>query len=435
MTIRAFLSMVTERDSAGNIVPQHLRMKIASGLTQPAIHCISQECLEDDGNNSLVMLSETIRFFSDVLIQVIRDHTGNIPPREYAEELIRQLNRDGVSIQSRFPCLFQTEKSELTPIWQCLTYTQWEAWIAKFYDKNVVVFKYCEIEQSYQPKANSHCWAEFLRLADTYFKLHSSHDSMTSMLLAMHRVLLSITTAHELPKHELWQSPIRMQFDSIANRRVELNLFERIISPRSDKRILFLSGESNLGKTTLLSAYLRQCDASQSIRSTKADCKGGIPFANLLHKLVLDLRNDVRNLNKPPIERQEIVEDRFLRDLHSLMQKQLPVVIFLDTYEDATHQCTQWIEETLLPFICNNEHVALVIAGQRIPTMSKFWSEKTLQHELKPIRVPKEWCAFRDRNRITNLTDEQIQDFVAVADGDPGFLGPVILKNKNGTLI
>ena len=252
MTIRAFLSVATERDDSNVPFTLQFRKKVEDELRHPEVHCIVQEWLEANGNNQLVMLAETIRDQCDILLQVIADQLGQIPPRDHAIELMRHMDRDGISLKDRFPCLFETWPSCASEVWQHLTYTQWEAWMAKYYEKQVVVFRFQGEEQPRKANNAIQNWAEYLRIADPFFQLHSSHSSLDKLSIAMFRFLLSLSNQQRSEdKQVTWVNPSYVQMNSLANRVEELNLFDRIISPKSAKRILFLSGKSNLGKTTL----------------------------------------------------------------------------------------------------------------------------------------------------------------------------------------
>lgn len=435
MSIRAFLSIATERDGLNAPLEQQFRKTIADALMHPLVHCIVQEWLEADGNNPLVMLAETICHHCDILLQVISDQPGQIPPRDHTLELIRHLDRTGLSLKYRFPCLFETWPTCTSEVWQHLTYTQWEAWMAKYYEKQVIVFRFEGAEQT--PKADDtiNSWSEYLRIASPFFQLHSTHSSLDKLSIAIYRVLLLLLNRqqNEAPK-VTWTYPPNFPLNSLANRVMELNLFDRITSPKSDQRILFLSGKSNLGKTTLLNAFQFKCRTLQHVRPIAADCKGGVAFDEILQKLSIDLTvaKGIQRKKDPQAELFNLGDASFFARLRTYSLHELPVVVFLDTYEDASRQCIQWVEESLLPFIATNDNVAAVIAGQITPTHDKIWLDSMFCHEVEPIRLPAEWCRFRDCNQVIGISDDMIRKLVAWADGDPGFLGPVILQNNQG---
>lgn len=436
MTIRAFISVATERDDSNAPLPLQFRQRVKDALRHPAIHCIVQEWLEADGNNPLVMLAEIIRHNCDVLIQVISDQIGQVPPRDHADELIRHVDRTGTSaLKTRFPCLFETWPTCTSEVWQHLTYTQWEAWLAKYYEKKVVLFRFQGTQQPLDVNRVINTWSEYLRIADRYFQLHSTHSSFDKLVIAMHRFLLSISGRQTSKDSQVtWVHPSNVPVNSLANRFDELNLFDRIISPTSNRRILFLSGKSNIGKTTLLNAFQFKCKELRHVRPIAADCKGGVSFDDIVRKLSTDLsRTGSPNIQWDFLTESIRSEDTNLFSyLREYALKERPIVVFLDTYEDASRDCIQWVEQSLLPFIANNENVAAVIAGQSTPTYNKLWSDSTYFHAVEPITIPAEWCRFRDRNKVIGMSDEKIRELVAWADGDPGFLGPVILQSNRG---
>ena len=125
MTQRLFLSTVTS-----DFGP--LRDFLAEQLRPSGFHVVHQREFIETGRNTLVKLAEFIESESDIVLHCLGPSTGSVPPTEYTDELLRQC---GEELHQRFRSLFEDDA------FRRLTYTQWEAWLGKFYGKLVLPYQ------------------------------------------------------------------------------------------------------------------------------------------------------------------------------------------------------------------------------------------------------------------------------------------------------
>ena len=108
-----------------------------------------------------------------------------------------------------------------------------------------------------------------------------------------------------------------------------------------------------------------------------------------------------------------------------------PTVLFVDTFEDATVECKEWFEESLLPFIRRSDSVRLVIAGQAVPNPIEPWNDICKRVDVGPINKAKYWCQYRDALGLHSPNDAEIVNFVAITNGDPSILSALITSSKS----
>ena len=141
MISRVFISYSTDREAFSKNACDPLRTWLSSELNQIDVFCLHQEILPDRGVNTLVKLATEIESKSDLVVHICNTRQGAIPDSEVVLELLRVL--DNEKLRNRFPCLFKSE-IENTENYKLLSYTQWEIWLAKFYDKEVLFIDFEE---------------------------------------------------------------------------------------------------------------------------------------------------------------------------------------------------------------------------------------------------------------------------------------------------
>ncbi len=147
MTLRVFISSATNQQAAAQKLPDPLRSWLIAQLVRSGSHLVYQESLIETGVNTLVKLSQEINK-QDVVIHIVGEDPGRVPSDKIIDELLRCTGNSKV-ITMRFPELLQDAKHFR------LTYTQWEAWLGKYYDRDVVCFYYCLKDSSSTQAANS----------------------------------------------------------------------------------------------------------------------------------------------------------------------------------------------------------------------------------------------------------------------------------------
>jgi hypothetical protein len=187
MLIRAFLSSVTSRKASRAKARDPLRSRLADELKKAGTDCRFQEFLIEQGVNTLVKLSGVIRDECTIVIHVIGNDPGLVPPRAVVGEFLRSLGEE--EVRKRFPPLFENNN------WLRLSYTQWEAWLAKFHrDDGLVFFQLAGMQQG-EARPNEEgtlplSWTDHLRLLKPYGGYNEEYANAKDLLIKVQRVLL-----------------------------------------------------------------------------------------------------------------------------------------------------------------------------------------------------------------------------------------------------
>ncbi len=126
MSLRLFLSAVTDQFKT-------LREELGEQFIRGGYHVVQQKDFTGIGVNTLVMLAKFIEHNSDVVLHLVGSDVGSVPDTDVTTNLIRHCGED--KLRERFPKLFVDDA------YLHLTYTQWEAWLGRFYGKHVVLFQ------------------------------------------------------------------------------------------------------------------------------------------------------------------------------------------------------------------------------------------------------------------------------------------------------
>jgi hypothetical protein len=207
----------------------------------------------------------------------------------------------------------------------------------------------------------------------------------------------------------------------LADRTKEFKLFDKMITGRSKRRILLLRGLSNTGKTACISELATY---TQHLRVINAllDFKGTPSFDELFEMLRLDLGPDVlrRAINGAP-------SARFLELISDLQQLRVPLVLFFDTYQQASAEAQRWLENKFLRRIDRAPSVITVIGGQTVPSHETYnWHQWTELRNLQPIKV-EDWMDYvRRKWKRTDVKIEYVKALTWAAEGVPGRISALL---------
>ncbi|MEQ1826279.1 MAG: hypothetical protein ABL921_10040, partial [Pirellula sp.] len=190
--------------------------------------------------NTLVKLAAAIREHCDLVVHIVGSNPGAIPDSRYVSELFRVC--DEVVLRNRFPFLFDVVGGRLR--WQQLSYTQWEGWLACFFDKPIAV---CGFVEEYTVNTSVEIvqltMAEYLHLGSPYFGRPTECHSKDRILI--HVLKLKGDLLQEPVKQPSkidWQTQGSVRRSCIADREVETQHFQNIISDEVPERVLLLLG-------------------------------------------------------------------------------------------------------------------------------------------------------------------------------------------------
>jgi hypothetical protein len=218
---------------------------------------------------------------------------------------------------------------------------------------------------------------------------------------------------------------------AIANYQEEKQQYLNLLGVQPAARILLFAGESGSGKSTLLEHCLHDVDCPDTICRIVIDFKGGaVNLPKLFHEIGREvgwerLPNFQARLNSfdgtgsVSIDRNPMIgwgnrisvilspEDQATResrlaalseDLRTdLLHLEQPVLIVLDSYEQATIGTREWLETHLLDWLDKVGQLRLLIAGQSVPEPGLKWRRLAQYRELRGIREPDHWLPVVQR--------------------------------------
>jgi hypothetical protein len=202
----------------------------------------------------------------------------------------------------------------------------------------------------------------------------------------------------------------------LADRKEICASFQSMVTGRSAKRILLLEGPTNTGKTVLI-ARLRIYAEILGLKTAALDFKGCPGLEELFNALCLDLGPDIL-----ADSHKAQGSGRFFSLISDLQHLNAPLLLLFDTYEQASPETTQWLENQLLPRLDKTPALLIVIGGQRIPDHTRHsWGPQAACQHLAPITEVDHWIDFcRRKWSCAYLTDAHIEALTLSTHGDPG---------------
>jgi hypothetical protein len=261
----------------------------------------------------------------------------------------------------------------------------------------------------------------------------------------------------------------------------QVEIFEKMVSDLTEKRLMFVRALGGRGKTCLLRLMRRHC-RNQDISYCWVDFRGksydsshltlaheicdqfGIPPRHLAEALLpLSARGTTAGEVSAHIEgdvigskvitqilasvdlrdkalHQDYMKERlkraFAADLGTLVKEKKLAVCFLDSFEDVTPEAESWLLEALLCPIRERElqGVVVVTGGQRWPKINDWeWEDSAhLIKELPPLSV-EHIKAYAEKIQVRISHEEAEFCWRLCRGGIPIFMGMVV-KNLRATV-
>ena len=236
---------------------------------------------------------------------------------------------------------------------------------------------------------------------------------------------------------------------SLANRKEELKLFLDIASGQHSKRILLIEGESGLGKTKLLEQFVEHCPSQiDCIPIDLRSAQLGIPyiFSTVRRRLAsqkftqltarlkeflqgekVEIKDNIMIgqeqqiqvlLNVDPATRQfrlDALREAFFQDLWAI---QSPIVLILDTFNEAPPELAVWLGGEFLSNVANTPNLRVVIAGQKVPEKTIEWMGCCEYRRLEAIRDVDAWWTFV-QNQGLPFSRDAVEVLTLVFHGQP----------------
>jgi len=204
----------------------------------------------------------------------------------------------------------------------------------------------------------------------------------------------------------------------------ERQAFQALLAPDCRERILLFHGESGCGKTHLLTACLEQVPqtipcAPIELRASavgvaeifyrsgsclnwerlphftgRVAAMQGVPKVQIDNNLMQGDSNSIRvalQAGSPADQehRRAALTDAWFQDLCAFDH---PVLIVLDTYEQATDAVTAWIDGPFLSRVAQACPLRVLLAGQRVPDGNNIeWGHCCTAHHLYGVPDAVHW--------------------------------------------
>lgn len=228
------------------------------------------------------------------------------------------------------------------------------------------------------------------------------------------------------------------------DREPELALFDSVIAGTADDRILLIEAASGVGKTALIREFDHR--HPKNIRFAKIDFKGSsTSLADMLSRLCDTLGWDhfptltaeVKSITTPSVNvssnmmlgqnqievylsgrdeqeremRRTVLTDSFFADLRKLGK----TILIFDTFEQCDDVIAKWIAGAFLSRAHRSPHLAVIVAGQRVPEQTIEW--ECHHHKLKGISH-EYWHQYAQSIGAT-VTLEFIKGCCSLCNGHP----------------
>lgn len=234
----------------------------------------------------------------------------------------------------------------------------------------------------------------------------------------------------------------------LANRTLELQLFDKMLRQNIQERILLIEAPSGYGKTNLLGRFELLCpNQIQFVSVNLKSAQTGIAYvfskiqrvlgkrhfpnferaiANFLNSGVAIQNNRLTGegskievvLNVPPEERQfrlTRLEQVFFEDLENYNRR---IVFSFDTYNLATDELANWIEGVFLAEVRHNEKLLAIVAGQNIPQPNIEWQNCHHCCRLGRIMEREAWYSYANEVGY-GFTSDAIDILIDAVGGVP----------------
>lgn len=419
--MRPMLSIVNDPVPPSLPGKSKLRSFLDFELREFGHSCVIQEHLPNKGNPTLIKLYQVIEQEIDIVFQTLDETTGagHIPPTQDVDELWVRLDfQTKTEIESRFPCLFESTSG--VPRYYMLSYTFWEAWFALFLRKDLLIY---HNSAPVMPKKNVKLFDsmginDHVELITPYVKSYniaefqSWHHLSNQILKRLNRFSSSEGEKVSVKWPNLQIEPPR----TLANRERYISACCKLVS-ESDPlvKVLFLTGPTGRGKSTLLHEFRIICQSLQHLQTVTIDFKNKLSSQQLLLNLIEQIAPG------PLSENIATTTDRRTRlsgcFFDAIQKSSRSIVIVFDSFEYADNSCVYWVRDCLMANL-HRLDIRVVIAGQKIPEKPENWEATYLELPLELISDVETWKDYRDRNGI-QVSNEELTQWVLSHKGEP----------------
>jgi hypothetical protein len=228
------------------------------------------------------------------------------------------------------------------------------------------------------------------------------------------------TSSGESQQQQLvnWPPALQNYEPDLANRQAEFAFFSSFLTGATSERAIFFEAPSNHGKTILVSEFISY--ARQALGKdfcVAIDFKGNPSRQAVIDSFLLNLKSSLPNFSK----------SKEVRDLRSdLWDLRTPILFVFDTYEQASNDAEELVQNIILADLHKMPSVRVVIAGQKAPEFEKtLWANSIREFALGLISDPSHWTRFAQR-RHPKLNEVEIKTLAHATGGQPGITRSLI---------
>jgi len=238
-----------------------------------------------------------------------------------------------------------------------------------------------------------------------------------------------------------------------------INLFRQFMDGGSTAKVLYIVGNTKLGKSHLLTkVFPLLAEQEYQARHAIIDLRYpmySIPDILSLTSNQLDGKRSTNYqaayeiwLNKPKMEMKNVFlilsslslsarleyDDFHKRDHHLTMEfiKDLetcndrPLLLLIDHIDSALEQIQSWLINTFLVRTALLKHIRVVVAGRFVPEPHGTYAASCLRSQLHPVTEEDAYIAYCHRLNVT-LMEQSIRDIARLFDYHPGMFVDYVL--------
>jgi hypothetical protein len=249
-----------------------------------------------------------------------------------------------------------------------------------------------------------------------------------------------------------------MTYETIDTDEI-IKLFRQFMDPSSTAQVLYIVGETKLGKSHLLTKVFpnlakQECQARYAVIDLRSPTH---TIANILSltssqldgKCFTNYQEAYKSwLNKPKVEMQHVLfilsvlkvsakqeyddlhkgdhhlTTEFIKDLETCNDRLL--LLLVDHIDSATEAVKTWLINTFLVQISLLKHIRVVVAGRSVPEPHGAYAASCLHSQLHPVTEEDAYIAYCRCLNVT-LVEQSVRDMAKVFRYRPGMFVDYVL--------
>lgn len=238
-----------------------------------------------------------------------------------------------------------------------------------------------------------------------------------------------------------------------------IRVFRQLLEGDSTKQVLYIIGETKLGKSHLLTKVFPLLAQQEyqtrhavidlrypmhtipdilSLTSSQFDGKHCTYYQNayqawmnqpkvklenvflFLSTLTLSTKQEHDDLHK----NEHYLTTQFIKDLETYNDR--PLLLLIDHIDNALEKIQLWLINTFLVQASLLKHIRVVIAGRSIPEPHGRYVASCIRYQLHPVTEEEAYIAYCHRLNVT-LVEQSVRDIARLMDYRPGMFVDYVL--------